>query len=82
MNSIHLTAGLLMFITGLLLISPVGLILLLVLFYAMAAQNLALGIISGLLLSTPMLFGLIWAPTAWAILIKEKCFPGLIKETS
>lgn len=80
MNNIYMTTGLLLFITGLILISPIGFILLLGLFYAMWVQNLILGVVCGALLSVPTLLGLIWAPTAWAILIRDKCIPGIVRE--
>lgn len=79
-DSASVTTGLLMLLTGLILVSPIGFVLLLVLFYAMWVQNLVLGVVCGSLLSIPMLLGTFWAPTAWAIVIRERCIPGLIKE--
>ena len=67
-----LDTGTWMFITGVLILGPVGFLLLLVLFYSMLVENLALGIIAGLLFASPMILLGIWAPLKWTSVIQER----------
>jgi len=67
-----LDTGTWMFITGALILGPVGFLLLLVLFYSMIVENLALGIITGLLFASPMILLGIWAPLKWTSVIQER----------
>jgi len=64
-----------MFVAWLLFLGPVGLLLLLVVAYAMVVQNLALGIIGGLLLATPVVLTAAWIPVAFYALLREKQAP-------
>ena len=67
-----LDTGTLMFITGALILGPVGFLLLLVLFYSMIVENLALGIVTGLVFASPMILLGIWAPLKWTSVIQER----------
>jgi len=67
-----LGTGAWMIITGILVLSPVGFLLLLVVFYSMVAQNLALGIIAGLIFFSPLIFLVIWASFKWASVLRER----------
>ncbi len=67
-----LDTGTWMFITGALILGPVGFLLLLVLFYSMIVENLALGTVSGLLYASPMILLGIWAPLKWTCAIRER----------
>jgi len=64
--------GTMMFVAWLLFLGPVGLLLLLAVAYAMAVQNLALGIIGGLLLATPVILSAAWVPVALYALVRER----------
>jgi len=66
-----LDTGTLMFITGALILGPVGFLLLVVLFHSMLAENLALGTVTGLLFASPMILFGIWAPLKWTSVIRE-----------
>ncbi len=66
-----LDAGILMFITGVLILGPVGFLLLVVLYYSMIVGNLALGIVTGLLFASPLIFGAIWASLKWFSVLRE-----------
>lgn len=70
----RLTSGIgtMVFIAWLLFLGPAGLLLLLAVAYAMAVQNLALGIIGGLLLATPVILTAAWVPVALYSLIRER----------
>ena len=74
-----LDTGTWMFITGALILGPVGFLLLVVLFYSMLVENLALGTVSGLLFASPMILLGIWAPLKWTSVIRERFAekPGL-----
>jgi hypothetical protein len=67
-----LDAGTWMFITGVLILGPVGFLLLVVLFYSMMVENLALGIVTGLLCASPVILGGIWASLKWTSVIQER----------
>jgi len=64
--------GVPMLICGLLILGPLGFALLLGVFYAMLVQNIALGVVCGLVLFTPAILGVIWAPLAWTAVIRER----------
>lgn len=64
--------GTCMFVSGVLIIGPVGFALLCGLAYAMHSSNLALGAICGLLLSSPAIFLAVWVPFAGASLRRER----------
>jgi hypothetical protein len=61
-----------MLITWLLILGPVGFLLLLVVFYSMMVQNLALGVIAGLILFSPLIFLGIWAPLKWTAVLRQR----------
>ncbi len=67
-----LDTGTWMFITGVLIMGPVGFLLLVVLFYSMMVENLALGIVTGLLYASPVILGGIWASLKWTSVIRER----------
>ena len=67
-----LDTGTWMFISGALILGPVGFLLLVVLFYSMLVENLALGTVSGLLFASPMILLGIWAPLKWTSVIRER----------
>ncbi len=67
-----LATGVPMLISGLLILGPLGFVLLLGLFYAMLVQNFALGVVCGLVLFTPAILGVTWAPLSWTALIRER----------
>ncbi len=52
--------GAILFVSWLLFLGPVGFVLLLVVAYAMAFQNLALGLLAGLALVTPVVVLAAW----------------------
>ncbi len=65
-------AGAGMFITGALILGPVGLLLFLGVFYSMMVQNLAMGVVTGLLCASPMIFLVLWASLKWASVIQSR----------
>ncbi len=65
-------AGMGVFLSWSLILGPVGLVLMGGLAYAMHVSNLALGIVCGLLLFTPLLFMAVWLPLCGAALIEER----------
>jgi hypothetical protein len=67
-----LGTGTWMLIAGVLILGPVGLVLLLAVFYSMMFQNLALGVVAGLLLSSPLILLGIWAPLKWTAVLRER----------
>ena len=67
-----LDTGTWMFMTGVLILGPVGFLLLLVLFYSMLVENLAWGTVTGLIYVSPMIFLAIWASLKWASVIRER----------
>ncbi len=67
-----LGTGAWMMITGVLVLGPVGFLLLLAVFYSMMVQNLALGIIAGLIFFSPLIFLVIWAPLKWTSVLRER----------
>ena len=67
-----MNAGTWMFMTGVLILGPVGFLLLVVLFYSMIVQDLALGIVTGLLYASPMILLGIWASLKWTSVIRER----------
>ena len=68
--------GAAIFISWSLFLGPVGLVVLLGVAYAMVVQNLALGIIGGLLLATPVVLTAAWIPVAFFALLREKRAPS------
>jgi hypothetical protein len=66
-----LGTGTWMLMTGVLILGPVGFLLLLALFYSMMVQNLALGVIAGLILFSPLIFLGIWAPLKWTSVLRQ-----------
>ncbi|MGB6065018.1 MAG: hypothetical protein WBG50_09425 [Desulfomonilaceae bacterium] len=64
--------GATMFVAWLLFLGPVGLLALLVVAYAMVVQNLALGIVSALLLATPVVLAGAWIPVAFYALLRSR----------
>jgi hypothetical protein len=73
----RLTSGMgaTIFVAWLLFLGPVGLLALLGVAYAMVVQNLALGIIGGLLLATPVILTAAWIPVAFYALLRERRAP-------
>ena len=67
-----LGAGTWMLIAGVLMLGPVGFVLLMVVFYSMMFQNLALGVVAGLLISSPLILLAIWAPLKWTAVLRER----------
>jgi|SRR5271157_2124085 len=67
--------GAAMFVSWLLFLGPVGLVLLLGLPYAMIVQDLALGIVCGLLLAIPVVLSVVWISGAFLALLREKRAP-------
>jgi|WetSurMetagenome_2_1015567.scaffolds.fasta_scaffold756497_2 hypothetical protein len=68
--------GAAIFVSWSLFLGPVGLVVLLGVAYAMVVQNLALGIIGGLLLATPVVLSAAWIPVAFFALLREKRAPS------
>ncbi len=64
--------GAMMFGAWLLLLGPAGLLVLLGTAYAMVAQNLALGIVGGLLLAIPVILAAAWIPVAFYALLRDR----------
>ena len=71
LEKMALDTGTWMFITGVLILGPVGFLLLAVLFYSMMVENLALGIVTALLCASPVILGGIWASLKWTSVIQE-----------
>jgi MFS superfamily sulfate permease-like transporter len=67
-----LGVGTWMLIAGALILGPIGFVLLLVVLYSMIFQNLALGIVAGLLISSPAILLAIWAPLKWTAVLRER----------
>lgn len=63
--------GLAMILAWTLFFGPVGAVVLLAIAYSMFTQNLALGIMCGLLLFAPLMLTMVWYPFAWATLHAE-----------
>ncbi len=72
LEKMALDTGTLMFITGVLILGPVGFLLLVVLFYSMIVGNLTLGIVTGLLCASPVILGGTWASLKWTSVIQER----------
>lgn len=68
--------GATMFVAWLLFLGPVGFLALLGIAYAMVVRNLALGIIGGMLLATPVILTAVWIPVAFFVLLKQKWVPS------
>ncbi len=64
--------GAAMFVSWLLFLGPVGLVLLLGIPYAMIVQDLAFGIVCGLLLAIPVVLTVAWIPLAFFAVLSEK----------
>ena len=71
--------GTAIFVSWVLFLGPVGLLLFLGVAYAMVVQNLALGIIAGLLLATPVILTAAWIPVAFYALLWEKKAPSMAR---
>ncbi|MEW6348332.1 MAG: hypothetical protein AB1646_04680 [Thermodesulfobacteriota bacterium] len=69
------TVGGWVFISITLLLGPLGFVLLAGMAYAMYSQNLALGLVCGLLVLTPFLLTLIWVPLAGAAWLLDRPEP-------
>lgn len=67
-----LGAGTWMLIGGVLILGPVGFLLLLVVFYSMMVQNLALGLVAGLIFFSPLILFAIWAPLKWTAMLRQR----------
>jgi small-conductance mechanosensitive channel len=67
-----LGVGTWMLIAGVLILGPVGFLLLLAVFYSMTTQNLALGIIVGLIFFSPLILLIIWTPLKWTAVLRER----------
>ncbi len=67
-----LGTGTWMLIAGVLMLGPVGFLLLLAVFYSMMFQNLALGVVAGLLIASPIILLAIWAPLKWTAALRER----------
>ncbi len=61
-----------MFMTGVIILGPVGLLLLLVVFYSMMVRNRALGIVTGFVCASPVILLVIWASLKWTSVIRER----------
>ncbi len=72
--------GAAMMISWILFLGPVGLLFLFGVAYAIVVQNLALGIICGLLLFTPLILMILWAP-AGLLALKEASEAKVISAT-
>jgi hypothetical protein len=72
LEKMALDTGTWMFMTGVLILGPVGFLLLVILFYSMMVENLALGIVTGLLYASPVILGGIWASLKWTSVIRER----------
>ena len=68
--------GAAMFVSWSLFLGPLGLVVLLGVAYAMVVQNLALGIVGGLLLAAPVVLAAAWIPVAFFALLREKRAPS------
>ena len=64
--------GTAMWISWIMFLGPMGLFLLLGVSYAIAVQNLALGIVCGLLLGLPVVLTIVWAPLGWFALLSDR----------
>ncbi len=64
--------GAAMFISWLLFLGPVGLVLLLGIPYSMMVQDLAFGIVCGLLLAIPLVLTAVWIPVAFFGVVGKK----------
>ena len=64
--------GMWMFLSGVIIVGPAGFALMCGLAYAMHFSNLALGMVCGLLLFSPLLFIAVWLPLCGAALIEER----------
>jgi hypothetical protein len=71
LEKMALGAGTWMLISGVLILGPVGFLLLLAVFYSMMVQNLALGVVAGLLISSPVILFGIWASLKWTAVLRE-----------
>ena len=74
----RLTSGIgaAMFVSWSLFLGPVGLVVLLGVAYAMVVQDLALGIVGGLLLAIPVVLTAAWIPVVFFGLLREKRAPS------
>lgn len=70
--SIAETTGAVMMIAWTLIIGPLGLVLLLGVAYAVISQNLALGVVCGLLMFCPLALTVLWAPFVGLTLVRER----------
>lgn len=65
-------AGIWVSLSWIIILGPVGFLLMCGLAYAMYFSNLALGIVCGLLLFSPLLIAAVWLPLSGAALIEER----------
>jgi len=63
--------GTAMWIAWAIFLGPVGFVLLLGIAYAMDVQNLALGIVCGILLFLPVVLTILWSPLGWFAVLHE-----------
>jgi hypothetical protein len=61
-----------MFVAWLLFLGPAGLLVLLGVAYAMVVENLALGIVGGLLLAIPVILAAGWIPVVFFALLRDR----------
>ncbi len=66
-----LGVGTWMLLAGVLILGPVGFLLLLVVFYSMMSQNLALGVVAGLIFFSPLILLIIWTLLKWTAVLRE-----------
>ena len=74
--------GIGMFITGVIILGPMGFLLLVVVFHSMMVGNLALGIVTGLLCASSVILLGIWASLKWTSVIQERFTRKVIPASS
>ncbi len=67
-----LRTGTWMLMMGVLILGPIGFLLLLIVFYSMLVQNLALGLVAALIFFSPLIFLAIWAPLKWSLVLRQE----------
>jgi hypothetical protein len=72
LKSAAVRVGIWLFLSWVIVVGPVGFLLLCGLAYAMYFSNLALGMVCGLLIFSPLLFAAVWLPLCGAALIEER----------
>ncbi len=71
LDKVRVAAGSCMFFCGAVMLSPLGFLLLIGLFYAMLAQDFALGLLITIIVCAPIIFGVIWAVLACIAALRE-----------